>query len=173
VLLAYGESFPQFLRDIGQGSAANYLADIAQLEAARTRAYHAADATPLGRDAFAGLQPDELPDLRLTLHPSVSLLRSCFPVVSIWEANLYANDNTISEWRQESALVARPYLDVAVHRVSATTCEFLAVLSEGQPVGSAIAHAEAQAPGFDLTESFAVLIAADIVTGIQPASNSL
>ena len=47
VLLEYGDSFPQFLRNIGQGAAADYLADVAELEAARTRAYHAADATPL------------------------------------------------------------------------------------------------------------------------------
>src|SRR6266700_2561771 len=70
VLLAYGESFPQFLRRIGQGTSADYLADVAELEAARTRAYHAADGTPISRDAFRALAPKQMPDLRLTLHPS-------------------------------------------------------------------------------------------------------
>ena len=32
VLLQYGESFPKFLRGIGQGAAANYLADVAEIE---------------------------------------------------------------------------------------------------------------------------------------------
>src|ERR1051326_1630472 len=38
-----GDSFPQFLRRIGHGAASDALADVAELEAARTRAYHAAD----------------------------------------------------------------------------------------------------------------------------------
>src|SRR5215203_4863395 len=51
VLLDYGATFPQFLRGIGQSTAANYLADVAEIESARTRAYHAADAAPLSRAA--------------------------------------------------------------------------------------------------------------------------
>lgn len=50
VLLGYGESFPRFLRKIGKGVAGDYVADIAELEAARTRAYHAEDAIPIGQE---------------------------------------------------------------------------------------------------------------------------
>ena len=60
VLLRYGESFPKFLRNIGQGPAANYVADVAELEAARTRAYHAADAPTLARNAFSALTPEQI-----------------------------------------------------------------------------------------------------------------
>src|SRR5688572_16108776 len=76
VMLEYGTGFPRFLRRSGHGTAADYLADVAELEAARTRAYHAADAKPLGKGAFAELSAHTLPDLRLQLHPSVTLLRS-------------------------------------------------------------------------------------------------
>ena len=89
VLLEYGDSFPRFLRSIGDGAAADYLADMAELEAARTRAYHAADAMPLSRDAFAALAPDET--CRICGSGCIRrfmLLNSRFPVVSIWEANL-------------------------------------------------------------------------------------
>ena len=167
VLLNYGDGFPQFLRRVGQGVAADYLADIAELEAARTRAYHAADAAPLGRDAFAQIATDELPDLRLGLHPSMSLLTSRFPIVTIWEANLYANDNSIRQWKPESALIARPYLDVNVWRLSAGACEFLAAIGKGHTIGVAVARAMAAAPEFELNECFNILIAADIVTGIE------
>ena len=47
-----------------------YLADVARLEAARTRAYHADDAAPLDAAAFAALDPGAADALRLTLHPS-------------------------------------------------------------------------------------------------------
>lgn len=166
VLLEYGASFPRFLRQIGVGTSADYLADIAELEAARTRAYHAADAKPVGKDAFACLSADQLADLRLQLHPSVVLLKSRFPVVSIWEANLYANDNTIGEWRPESALVARPDLHVQVHLLMAGGYEFFAALAERRTVGSAIASAMAEAPGFDLASCFTTLIAANIAVEV-------
>src|ERR1043166_7023321 len=119
MMFEYGDSFPQFLRRIGHGAASDALADVAELAAARTRAYHAADAAPLPREAFATIAPDDLPELRLTLHPSVALLTSRFPVVSLWEANRSGNDNVIDQWKPECALVARPHLVVQVRCLSA------------------------------------------------------
>src|SRR5262245_45889503 len=39
VLLEYGQAFPEFLRYVGAAAAGAYLADIAELESARVRAY--------------------------------------------------------------------------------------------------------------------------------------
>jgi hypothetical protein len=166
VMLQYGDSFPQFLRNIAQCVASDYLADVAELEAARTRAYHAADATPLPRDVFAALAPENLPDLRVRLHPSLVLLKSRFPVVSIWEANRQDNDNTLSKWKPECALIARPYVTVEVRPLSMGSHTFIAALADGRTIGSAIAQGMANVPGFELAESFNALIAADVVTGL-------
>jgi len=170
VLLAYGDGFPQFLRRIGEGASADYLADVAELEAARTRAYHAADAIPVSRNAFVGLTTDELPDVELVLHPSVSLLKSRFPVVTTWEANCGANDNRISRWHAESALIARPRLEVLVRRLPAGTYDFLNAVGEGRSVGCAIAWAMERAAEFDLVGSISTLVAANIVVGIKRGS---
>jgi len=167
VLLEYGESFPQFLRSIGRSISADYLADVAELESARTRAYHSADATPISRNAFSGLAPDEISDLRLVLHPSVQLLKSRFPVVSIWEANLHANDNTLNVWRPECALIARPRLDVEVRRLTSGAYEFLSALAEGCSVGEAVDRSIASVAEFDLTECFETLISADVTVGLK------
>jgi hypothetical protein len=172
VLLQYGENFPQFLRGIGQGAAANYLADVAEIESARTRAYHAAEAAPLSREAFNAVPADEWPELRIALHPSVALLKSRFPVVSIWRTNLYANDNTLDVWRPECALIARPHLQVDVHIVSADVHDFITALADGQTVGAAIAQASAKAPDFDLAGCFNALISADIVVGLEHRRSS-
>jgi hypothetical protein len=166
VLLHYGDTFPRFLRDTGACAAANYLADIAELESARTRAYHAADATPLSRDSLAAISPEDWPELRLALHPSLSLLQSDFPVVSIWHANLHANDNALGVWRAECALVARPHLDVEVRPVSAAVHRFFAALVEGRTVGAAIEQAS-ERPGFDLAECFDSLIGMELAVGIE------
>jgi hypothetical protein len=166
VLLGYGESFPQFLRSVGQSAAADYLADIAALEAARTRAYHAADATPLDRDAFIAIPTERWPDVRIELHPSIELLKSAFPMVSVWQANRNANDNMVGVWAAECALVTRPRLQVQVWPVSAGVYEFLTALTAGGSVGAAISHAMASVPGLDLGECFKTLISADIVVGL-------
>ena len=171
VLLEYGESFPRFLRSFGQSISADYLADLAELESARTRAYHSADALPVGRDVFAKLAPDEIPNLRLELHPSVQLLKSRFPVVSIWEANLHANDNTLNVWQPECALIARPRLEVEVRRLTPGAYEFLSALAGGRSVGEAIDQGVANVPEFDLTECFTTLISADVTTHLE-ADNS-
>jgi hypothetical protein len=165
--MEYGATFPRFLRGIGQGAAANYLADVAEIEAARTRAYHAADVGPLSRGAFNAVPPDEWLELRIALHPSVALLKSDFPVVSIWRTNLYANDNTLDVWKPECALIARPHLQVEVHVISAGVYEFIVSLADGHSVGAAIALASARAPDFDLAACFNVLISTDIVVGFQ------
>jgi hypothetical protein len=167
VLLEYGDDFPQYLRGIGQSASSDYLADVAELEAARTRAYHAADATPLSRDTLAALSPDGLADIRVRLHPSVTLIKSRFPVVSIWETNQQANDNTLTTWRPECVLVARPHLQVEVHRLTSGAYEFFAALAEGQNIGEAIELATASAPGFDLAECFNTLIATEVVVGLE------
>jgi hypothetical protein len=169
VMLEYGDGFPQFLRNIGQCAASDYLADVAELEAARTRAYHAADAEPLPGDAFAALAPEDLTDLRVTLHPSVTLLKSRFPVVRIWEDNRQENDqdndNAVSPWKPECALVARPHGQVEVWPLSAGAHAFMTALSEGRTIGSAIAHGMANVPDFDLAECFNALIA--VVTALE------
>ena len=88
ILLHYGETFPRFVRGLGSEATLEYLADIAELEWARGRAYHAADADPVTRDAFAALVSDQLDSVRILLHPSVALVKSRFPIVTVWESNL-------------------------------------------------------------------------------------
>jgi hypothetical protein len=167
VMAEYGDSFPQFLRNIGQCVASDYLADVAELEAARTRAYHAADATLLSRDAFVAPALEDLPELRLKLHPSAALLKSRFPVVSIWQANRHDNDNTIGEWKAECALIARPHWQVEVRALSAGAYAFIAALVDGHTVGFATAQGMANVPDFDLGECFSALVGADIVVGLE------
>src|SRR5262245_10733228 len=57
---SYGDNFPGFLRKQGTAASIEYVADIAELEMARTRARHAADAQPLAAAALSVLQPGRL-----------------------------------------------------------------------------------------------------------------
>ncbi|RAI40253.1 DNA-binding domain-containing protein, partial [Rhodoplanes roseus] len=87
LLMHYGDGFPDFLKDFPPAADMPWLADVARVEAARTRAYHAADAGPLGAEAFCAVAPEALGGLRVTLHPSAEIVRSKHPVVTIWAMN--------------------------------------------------------------------------------------
>ena len=88
ILHTYGDDFGDFIAAFAPAAEIALSADVARLEAARTRAYHAADAAPLTPAGFAGLDPRWRRVARAsTLHPSLQVLRSRHPVVTIWAMN--------------------------------------------------------------------------------------
>ena len=54
LLATYGDEFAAFIAAFEPARELAYLADVARLEAARTRAYHAADATPVDAEPVRG-----------------------------------------------------------------------------------------------------------------------
>ena len=89
VLAWYGAGFADFVEGFPPAAGLPYLADVARLEWLRVEAWHAADADPLPLAEIGALLADEtaLPTLRLALHPSLRVLRSAHPVVSLWAAH--------------------------------------------------------------------------------------
>jgi hypothetical protein len=173
LLAQYGDDFADFIATFGPARDLPYLADVARLEAARTRAYHAEDATPLGADDFAVIDADALGDIRLQPHPSAAILRSPFPIVTIWAMNSGELEPRPIELGQgEDALVVRPHLDVEIRALPPGGAVFLRSLADGQPLRDAIAAAFADHAGFDLTGSLAGLIGSGVVCTILPPGTS-
>lgn len=166
-LLHYGETFPRFVRGLGTATTLEYLADIAALEWTRGRARHAAEAAPVTRDAFAALAADRRGGIRVLFHPSVGLVKSRFPIVSIWEANRDGDGDglAVSRWCPEYALVARPFADVEVRRLTAGGFAFLDALAKLSTLSSAAAAALDADASFDLAAHVAMLIESNIVVG--------
>ena len=165
LLLEYGDGFPEFLRRPGDDSCSDHIADIADLENARGKAYHAADAAPLSPQTFAAIPAERLAGLRLTFHPSVSLLQSRFPIVSLWQAEQESGEAALPQGRPEAALIARPMLEVAVWNLPSGGFAFLTALRRGATMAEAAQAAMDAAPEFDLAVNLSVLIEAGIVTG--------
>lgn len=84
VLAEWGEGFATFMEGFAPLAAYPYLGDVARIEYARGRAFHAADVRPVDPAMLAAADPDRV---RLVLHPSVSLLPLAHPAVSIWALN--------------------------------------------------------------------------------------
>jgi hypothetical protein len=168
----FGETFPHYLRSLGDAASFEYVADIAELEAACARAYHSADAMALETLSFpASARFDEC---GVILHPSVALVASRFPIVTIWRANQTANSGGIFDrWRPEVALIARPLLDVDVLLLPAGGHAFVSALSTGSTIAAAAAFATADDPGFDLDASLTMLADANVVVGFHRQAEHL
>jgi hypothetical protein len=165
-LLHYGETFPRFLKRLGDNASIEYVADIAELEMVQGKAYHAADALPVCARAFSSSRAEEYNRRRVVLHPSVFLVTSRFPIVTIWKNNQFDGENAIIErWRAESALVARPLLDVEVRCLPLGGHAFISALSEGHTMATAVEAGKAATPDFDIASNLAILIEANIVVG--------
>jgi hypothetical protein len=166
-LATYGDEFPAFIAAFEPARELPYLADVARLEAARTRSYHAADATPIGADHFATLDAHAVGAIRIEMHPSIGIVRSAYPIVTIWAMNSGEQELApIENWRGEDALVSRPYLEVQVRALPLGGAAFLLALAAGRPLGQAAEAAIADDPNFDLTSNLAGLIGSGLVREI-------
>ena len=159
----YGDTFPRFLRRLGESACISYVSDIAELEAARGKARRAAGAAALPADALAAMSVEQLLGYRLSFHPSVVLVPSRFPIVSVWQATRNGFDGALREWRAEAALVARPASVVRVWRLPQGGYEFLTELSRGSTIHQSAQSAANDAPGFDLAANLSLLFNANVV----------
>ena len=149
LIIDYGDEFPGFIAAFEPAAEIVYLADVARLEAAWTRAHHAADAPSLDMAVLAAVAPEILPAVRLIAHPSATLISSPHPVGSIWGSHQFEAVPPIAAWGAETVLVLRPDLDVNVHIVPAQDGVFVQALFAGAPLDNAAEAALAVEPNFD------------------------
>jgi len=169
LLIHYGETFPAFVDAFDAARPLPYLGDVARIEVARGRAYHAPDADPLPRQAFADLPKDRIAAYRVGLHPSVTILTSAYPALSIWEINQTGGERPVESWGPEAAVIARPFLEVETRRLPAGTETFLLALQSGDTIGAALEAACAATDGFSAAEGLAVMIGANLAVRLSDA----
>jgi hypothetical protein len=154
----YGDELPGFIESFDAAAAVPYLADVARIEMLWTRAYHAADAVPIGVEALAGVAAEALPTLRLGGHPSAALIRSAYPAGSIWGAHHQDVPGSVGHARPETILVVRPDADVTVHVLPAEDAAFAEALFGGATLGAAAEQAAAADTAFDFGAALVGLI---------------
>jgi hypothetical protein len=159
LIMLYGRDFPRFLESFGPVSHLPYLPDVARLEQARREAYHDADARPVDGSALA-LAPEDLAAARLSLAPSLRLVRSRFPIHSIWKANTSGGPKPV--FAPEDVIVTRPALDPVVTLLPEGS-EVLEALMAGATIEEAAAG-EAESA---LAPLFAALVHGGAITAIE------
>jgi hypothetical protein len=168
----YGGDLPRFLAGYLPARDLPYLADVARLEWAIDQAGIAADADPLDLDALAAVPQGKLPELRFRLHPSVRLLRSAYPILSIWQANQPGHEDERVDLGAGGGalLIARGAAGVGVQRLTPATHAFLRTLAADLVLEQALERALAADAAFDLREALGSHVAAGTIVGFRAPS---
>jgi hypothetical protein len=170
ILLAYGATFPDFITSFAPAKSVPYLADVARIERAWIEAYHAADASPIPPSAFAEIASDRAAEFRLRLHPSLRIVRSHFPALTIWRMNIDEGvPQAVDLGTNEDTLVIRPEAEVEVRSMPPGGAEFLESLRLGHSIGDATTTALNASGRFDVTENLVALVRAQVFVGYDVA----
>lgn len=167
ILFEYGAGFPDFIRSFGPAATLPYLSDVAGIERAWIEAYHSPEATPLEPSAFMAMEADCLPQICLLLHPSVRIVRSQLPALTIWRMNIDDGLSAPVDFTAagEDALIVRPAADVEVRSLPPGGADFIDALAAGKSATEATRTAMTADCRFDLSANLSGLIGAGVFIG--------
>lgn len=164
ILLDYGAGFANFISEFEPAASLPYLPDVARLERAWLEAYHAAEAIPLTPEALTFIPGDRTADLTFSVHPSLRLIWSRFPILTIWQMNVGDGVPGPVDFAAggEDVLLVRPAAEVEVRAMPPGGYEFVEALRLGQSLTGAMKIALGADPRFDLSGNIRDLIAAGV-----------
>jgi hypothetical protein len=162
IMMLYGDRLPDFLASFPPVARYPYLPDVARIEQALRESYHAADVEALPGNVLAATPEAVLLDRRLKLAPSVRLIRSPWPVHSIWCAN--AEGGPKPKAGPQDVLVLRPGFDPRAHLLPARGGVFMEHLLDRATLTEAIAAA---GPDLDLSALLSLLLSGGAITGLE------
>ncbi len=157
MIAQYGAALPAFLADFPPLAHLGYLPDVARLEQALRESYHAGDCAPLDPAILQETAPNALLTSRITLAPSLRILRSRWPVHDIWAYNMQEGAPKPTATPQD-VIITRPGFDPQMAVPGPGGAIFTANLSAGATIGEAHDAAVGDAPEFDLSAILGILI---------------
>lgn len=165
LMIFFGEAFPQFLADFAPLAKIPYLSDVAKLEIALRKSYHAADATAMAPARLGALSEEQLLAARVKLAPSVRVVTSPWPIVGIWKLNsVEGAEKPVA--RAECALVTRPEFDPMPELITPADAACLLTLQKGQTLADALAAAQAQDENHDFGRLLGRLLAQNAIVDL-------
>ncbi|MEM6374665.1 MAG: DNA-binding domain-containing protein [Pseudomonadota bacterium] len=165
IMSQYGTGFAEFLKAFPPLAHLPYLADVARLEQALRDAYHAADAAPITPAALQSVPAEALPTLKLTLAPSVRVLRSDYPVHAVWAYNMQTGSPKPAPGAQ-AVLIVRPEFDPIPLPVPEADALCIDALRTGLSLGAAADRATECDPDFDLAPCLGRLLSHAAISSI-------
>ena len=147
VLAHYGDGFPPFIAAFPPLAHLPFLADVARIDRAQVRAYHAADAAGLTAEALARLDEKTVGTVRIGIHPSAILVRSPYRAFDIWQANRMGREEGFDPRGAQATLVVRPGLEVATACLAPEAAALFEIFAQPQSLADALGTMAAQGFG--------------------------
>ncbi|WP_415403655.1 putative DNA-binding domain-containing protein [Tateyamaria sp. SN3-11] len=157
LMMHYGVEMPTFLDGFAPLAHIGYLSDVARLELAMRRSYHAADATPFDATRLGSVAPEVLMASRLHLAPSVQLIPSAWPLYDIWRFNTVSGADKPRAIAQP-VLITRAEFDPVPHGITPAQAAWISATMNDATLANAQDAASALAPDFDLSALLTLLI---------------
>lgn len=153
----FGEQFSDFLANFSPARELVYLPDVARLEWARHRAYHAADGILLDFETLAEVPVSEYENLIFSLQPSAHLVNSAYPILQIWRVNQqgYEGDSRVNLDAGGVKLLVIRRSEVEIESLSAGEHTLLSAFAAGSPFALAAEAALGVEPDLDLSATLA------------------
>ena len=162
-----GAGFPEFLAQFPPVASLAYLPDVARLEWAVNRAFHAPDVEALDPSCLLTVDPADQDRIVFVPHPSVGLVQASYPVDAIWRAVLARDDAGMAAVDLGSGqvwlLVQRFEAGVDVARLREGEWRFAAQLCGGRPLQAALEEVS----GLDAPAELASHLAAGRFSGFK------
>jgi hypothetical protein len=168
VLTEYGADFPAFIAGYEVARDLPYLADVARLDWALNLAFHAPLDDRLKAEDLSAVAAERLPSMAIALAAGAVLVSSRYPLDRIWEASQSgAASETVDLNSGAALLVLRRPDDAAFVSLSAGEAGFVAALAEAMSLEQAAGRAFQADPAFELSTSFARLLALGAFAALQ------
>ncbi|APX13690.1 HvfC/BufC N-terminal domain-containing protein [Tateyamaria omphalii] len=165
MMMHYGEALPAFLDGFKPLAHIGYLPDVARLELALRRSYHAADSAPFDASRLGAVPADVLMQTRLRLAPAAQFVPSRWPIFDIWRYNTEP-DAPKPHGIAQPVLVTRAQFDPAPHPLTSAQAAWLQAISDDQTLEAAVDAATTIDPEFDLGPLLSLLIQQGALTDI-------
>jgi hypothetical protein len=171
MLFDYGGGFADFIYRFRPAADLPYLRDVARIERGWIEAYHAAEADSIRPAVFAQVSPEDLPNLRVALHPSLCVVRSRFPALTIWQMNINVGmtESVNLAAGGEDVLIVRSVAQVELRELPPGGADFLQALCNGRSMLDATKMAMTAHCRFDLSGNLSGLMGAGAFIGIDLA----
>jgi len=163
----YGAEMAGFVACFEPAQSLVYLSDVAALEWACHRAYFADDATRLDVNRLSKIPPENYPELVLHTDPACCLVRSSYPIATIWNAH---QPGTGSDFHIDltsgpsNSLIHRRNNSVIVSELAEAKAIWLQNILSGVSLGKATTATLERHPDFDLNAALLNLIGFEILT---------
>jgi len=160
----FGRRFAAFLD--GRADVAPFLPDLARLEWARVDAFDAPDAPALALADLRTIAPEDWPGLRFVAQPSLTVLRSAWPVHAAWASPegtpVSPAETVVRVWRAPDWRVLHGPMDGAEEQA-------LAALTAGEPFAvlcETFAHLEPEAAARETAATLARWVEDGLLAGV-------